>query len=216
MEVLPASRTTNLPPLQSPMANQQISHYLCPKLVVPRGVEFVIAVQDVLSRKRQELDFEIVDLAGNSLCRVLVCERERDGANCGIQMQYINKEPLAFIRTGMLYDASTGLPEICRADGHIHCRVILDQSVPPMGKYALQSMDGEPLMFFQGDFQSRAINGIAPNGIIVSTSQRCTLELANAPHYAKYYKMRIAPAGDIALLLCGMLAIDKIETRSYT
>jgi hypothetical protein len=183
-------------------------------LVVPHGVELIFAIREVLTRKRQKLDFDVMDLAGNPVCRVLAREKHIDGANCGLHVQYINGEPLAFIRTAMLHDGSEALPEICRADGQVYCRLVLDNGSPLMGKYALQNVDGEQIMFFQGDFLTRAINGIAPSGIVVSSSQRCNLDLAYVPKGQTYFKVRIAPAGDIGLLLCGMLAVDKVERRA--
>lgn len=195
--------------------NEHGLSHLCPKLVVPHGVEFVFAVREVLTRQRQMLDFDIVDLAGNPVCRVLAREQHAEGANCGLQVQYINNERLAFVRTNMLYEIPEGLPEICRADGQVYCRLVRDQAAL-MGKYTLQTLDGEQLMVFQGDFHTRAINAITPGGVVVSSSQRCMLDVANVPKGSTYYKVRVAQGGDIGLLLCGMLAVDKAEGRPMT
>lgn len=195
--------------------SQQVLSQFCPKLIVPPSVEFVFAVRDVLTRHRQMLDFDVVDLGGNAVCRVVVSEQHAEEANCGLQVQYINREAFAFVRTNMLYDSrvALALPEICFADGRVYCRVVRAQGGGPfLGKYALErSSDGESLIFFDGNFLTREINGVSPSGAIMSSSTR-SLDVAKASQ--RHYTVRVAPGNDIGLLLCGMLAVSKVEGSS--
>jgi len=83
-----------------------------------------------------------------------------------------------------------------------------------MTKYALQNRSGERLVTFTGNFREKAINGIAPSGKNVCYTRRCTIDVDNVPP-GPYYEVRVQPYVDAGLVLCGLLAIDKIEGSAY-
>lgn len=195
-------------------SGQQATGHLCPMLVVPHGMEFVFAAQEVLTGERQQLTFGIFDLAGHPLCHVLVCE-SAEGPKCGLEVQFNTGEPLAFIRTQDLYQEPAGSVEICRAEGETFCYIVRERRDAATCRYVLQGTDGEHLMHFQGDFQEKAINGITPSGMLVSSSRRCTLDLpkGDTPKASRglHYEVRVAPYADAGLQLCALLAIEKAE-----
>lgn len=179
---------------------------LCPDLVVPSGMELVFAVREVLNKERQKLSFSIVDLQGQALSHVIVNEC---GQDCVIQLQMLDQRPLAMVRTKQVHECSGGLPEICRPSGEVFCSVTKIEPVPG-GRYVLRGMSGQRLLAFNGDFREKAINVVNSSGRLVSDTERCIVHFDNAPHY----QVRVAPGVDAGLVLCGLLAIDKLEGGS--
>jgi hypothetical protein len=183
---------------------------LCPCLVVPQGMEFVFAVREAISKERQKpFSFNIVDLAGNPLCHAIVSEQASE--RCGIYLEFLDKEAIAHVNTAPIYDRLGGMPEICcPGSGHnVFCHIARCNR-GSMTKYVLQSSSGECLVTFTGNFKEKAINGIAPSGMNLCYTRRCTINVDNAPQ-ASYYEVRVRPSFDAGLLLCGLLAIDKLE-----
>jgi len=182
--------------------------YLCTRFVVPHGMMFVFAVREVLNQGRQQLSFSIVDISGHPLCHAIV--NEVNTKRCGIALQFLTKEPLAYIRTNMLHDQAGGLPVICDADEEPFCELMRDQRFGSARRYLLQDCSGEKLMAFHGNFREKAVNGVAPSGELMCVTRRCTIDADNAPH-VPYYEVRVSAHVDVGMLLCGLLAIDKVE-----
>merc|ERR1711920_575003 len=194
------------PPQALPL---QHGHVLCPCLVVPEGMELIFAVREMLNRARQHTSFGVVDLEGAPLCHVIVNEV---GPQCGIQMQLLEKTPLAWIRTGPLHDQPRGLPDIRSPTGQVFCTV---EPCEPAGSargnirgYELYDTVGRPIYSLRGDFQEKAMNVLDQQGRLVCTTERCVLSFDTSPHY----KVRVGPCVDAGLVLCALLALDKLET----
>eukprot|EP00913_Durusdinium_trenchii_P032809 g30714.t1 len=170
---------------------------LCPCLVVPDGMEFVFAVREVLTVLRQELSFSVVDLEGSPLSHIIVNESGL-GPQCGIFLQMLDQEPLASIRTDMLHGWPTSLPQICLASGEVFC------TMERRGQeYVLRDNNNEMLLKLEGNFKEKAVKVISGSGQLVAVSER----LDGGEHY----QVRVAPRTDAGLVLCSLLAVDKIE-----
>jgi hypothetical protein len=187
---------------------------LCPMLVVPQGMEFVFAVKEIISTGRQKpISFNIVDLAGNPLCHAIVSEQTSE--RCGIYLEFLDKEPLAHVNTAPVHERQGGMPDICRpgSGNDVFCSLVRCPG-GSMTKYVLRNKLGECLVTFTGNFREKAINGIAPSGMNLCYTRRCTLNVDNAPQ-GPYYEVRVRPSFDAGLLLCGLLAIDKVEGSAF-
>lgn len=176
---------------------------LCPCLVVPEGMELVFAVRDLLIKERQQISFSVVDTGGTPLSHVIVNEA---GPQCGIVIQMLDKTPLAWVRTKMVHERRGGLPEICWPSGEVFCSVVREEAVPT-SRYMLRDTSGQRLLTFHGDFREKAVNVLSPGGRLVCDTERCDLDFDGSPHY----QVRVAPNMDAGLVLCGLLAIDKLE-----
>mmetsp|Transcript_5654 Transcript_5654/g.15242 ORF Transcript_5654/g.15242 Transcript_5654/m.15242 type:complete len:520 (-) Transcript_5654:104-1663(-) len=191
-------------PGSSPRDKQQGSQEeLCPCLVVPAGMELVFAVRELLVRDRQQISFSIVDLQGQPLAHVIV--NESSGQQCGIYMQMLDQTPLAWVRTKKVHEGA-GMPEICWPSGEVFATVEKDEPVP-CGRYILRAPSGQRLYTFHGDFREKAVNVVSPCGRLVCDTERCVVDFDGSPHY----QVRVAPCIDAGLVLCGLLAIDKLE-----
>mmetsp|Transcript_35974 Transcript_35974/g.99124 ORF Transcript_35974/g.99124 Transcript_35974/m.99124 type:complete len:385 (+) Transcript_35974:35-1189(+) len=177
----------------------------CPTLVVPQGLEFVAVVLDVLTKGRQQVSFCGVDLNKSPLFHVCVDERSST-ERCGICMQLTSGEPFGYILTGSLHDAPDG-------DGSaLICQPSLELfgSLPNDGNRTLLDLAGEQVLTFKGNFAEKMINGIAPSGALVCATRPCTIDAGEEPHIP-VYEVRVAPCVDAGLILCGLLALAKVE-----
>jgi len=190
-----------------PSARKPGERALCPCLVVPDGMELVFAVRDLLTRKRQQVSFSVVDLEGTPLSHVIVNEV---GPQCGIHLQMLDRTPLAWVRTEAVHERG-GLPEICFPSGEVFCTVAREDAVLT-GRYTLRGTAGQLLYTFHGDFREKALNVVSSSGRLVCDTERCELGYDSSPHY----QVRIAPFMDAGLILCGLLAVEKLEGSMAT
>jgi len=75
--------------------------------------------------------------------------------------------------------------------------------------YELRDAVGRRLFSLQGDFAEKAVNVLGAGGQPVCTTERCLLPLNHRSHY----QVRIAPGTDAGLVLCGLLALDKLASH---
>lgn len=176
---------------------QQQPVLLCPSLVVPQGMDLVFAIRSALSQQRQELDFNILDLQGAPLCRVVVAERgERKAPCCGIFLQTLTRMPLAVVNTEQLY-AGSGPPSICRPNGSLFGVLKHNGSAG----YSLKHTSGRRLLEFTGDFRRKSATAVDSSGLRV-----CVTEPND-----QGYQIRIGPRVDAGMVISCLLAIDKLE-----
>ncbi|CAJ1399789.1 unnamed protein product [Effrenium voratum] len=173
--------------------------------VVPPGMEFVFAVREVLCGSRQELSFSIVDLEGSPLSHVIVNE-SGSGPQCGLFLQMLDREPLASVRTDVLYAWPSGLPQICLPSGEVYCTVEKGWG----RQYLLRDVNNQKLLKLEGNFKESMVKIISMSGQLVALSERCTVNFDGGT----YYQVRVAPHTDAGLILCSLLAIDKIEGKA--
>jgi hypothetical protein len=182
---------------------------LCPSLVVPSGTEFVFAVQEVVTPERQEISFNIVDLKGTPLSRVILSE-SRSATQPKIMLQTMANAPLASVDTLEWHQGTTEPLSICRANGALFGRI---QKEPSSGRYVIRHRAGRKLLTFHGDFHEKAINVMSCiTGQLVGASEKCVVDFNSASHY----QVRVAPSTDAGLVICGLLAIDKLEGSRST
>jgi len=60
------------------------------------------------------------------------------------------------------------------------------------------------------DFRKKTVNVMTPGRQLVCTSEHCPVGFETGPHY----QVRVAPHTDAGLMLCGLLALDKLEGDS--
>jgi hypothetical protein len=181
--------------------------HLCPSLVVPSGMEFVFAVREDLTTTRQELNFNIVDLKGAPLSRIVVSEKgDVNAAGCGIFLQTLTRMPLAMVDMKAVHEKQSKSPFICRPNGEVFGQIKYDES----GKYLLKNKAGKGLLIFHGDFSEKAVNVMNTVGKLVCATERCVVDFDSSPHY----QVRIAPYVDAGLVICGLLCIDKLEPKN--
>jgi hypothetical protein len=182
---------------------------LCPSLVVPNGTEFVFAVQEVITTDRQDLSFNIVDLKGTPLSKVVLLE-SRSAAQPKILLQTMASAPLASVDTHEWHQRTREPIAICRANGALFGRI---QKEPSSGRYVIRHRAGRKLLTFHGDFHEKAVNVMSSiTGQLVGASEKCVVDFNSASHY----QVRVAPNTDAGLVICGLLAIDKLEGSRST
>ncbi|CAE8720107.1 unnamed protein product, partial [Polarella glacialis] len=214
---VPAASLASLPPSRQPSFIEggdrapvfdwtASGQSLCPSLVVPDGMEFVFAVREVLTSARKQLSFSVVDLSGQPLSHVIINEF---GSKCGIHLQMLDSTPLSWVRTSDLFDRPRGCPTICRASGEVFGTLVKEGSAQG-GTYFIRGKSGQRLLSFEGNFREKKVDVIDCSGQLVGACERCAMDFDASPHY----QVRVAPQTDAGLVLCGLLAIEKMQGES--
>jgi len=176
---------------------------------VPSGTEFVFAVQEAITPDRQELSFNIVDLKGTPLSKVVLSE-SRSTPTPKILVQTMNNAPLCSVDTCEWHQGTNEPISICRANGALFGRI---QKEPSSGRYVIRHRGGRKLLTFHGDFHEKAVNVMSSvTGQLVGASEKCVVDFNSASHY----QVRVAPNTDAGLVICGLLSIDKLEGSRST
>lgn len=204
-----SSRSAATPAAQPRAIQHEESHDLCPSMVVPSGTDFIFAVREVLARERQQMSFSIVDAEGRPLRPrpLFVSVRELEPP-CGISLQMDESSPLAWVHTEPLHLRRGGPPEIRRPDGQVFCTIVREEANEAgcsRPRYVLRGASGLRLCTISGDFREKAVNVADPLGRLVSATERRMID--GLP----YYQVRVGPRVDAGLVLCGLLAVDKME-----
>merc|ERR1719324_702151 len=130
-------------------------------------MEFVFMIREVISRDPQELVFNIVDLKGSPLSRVVVSERVGDKtACCGIFVQTLTRMQLAMVDTSQVH-AQMGMPAICRPSGELFGFLQQQES----GDYSLRTKHGQDILTFHGDFGNKTLNATSACGETVCVTE---------------------------------------------
>lgn len=181
---------------------------LCPRLVVPEDSEFVFAVPAVLGTSRQNLRFNVVNLEGQPLSYIVVKESEA-GPRCGIFLHMLDGELVACVRSDAMHSQRHRLPEICFPGGHTFCSIVKDQSTSD-GGYELLGRHGRKLLYMSGNSCEKSVRIESPMGQLVATSERRMTNLGDGWQHV----ICVAPQTDAGLILCSLLAMDKIQGSS--
>jgi len=200
--------------------------HLCPSLVVPPGMELLLRLREgIAPERRQSRAFDVVDLKGIPLCRVIADAIGPDGA--AIRLELLDGTPLALVcakgpscawstdllnsgSRSELSEAGAGclnVAEIFSPEGEVYAVLSRRDWVYGSYRYILRSTMGRRLLIFCGDFREKAVNVVNASGRLVSDTERCEVDFDNSP----YYQVRVAPNVDAGLVLCGLLAIDRLE-----
>jgi len=189
----------------APPANPRV---LCEELVVPEGWEIVFVLPEIITAQRQETSFDILSSQGEPISRVFVDER-RPGAECCMRVEQADGRPMGVVRTDAVHRGRGGMPQICRPDGSVFGTLSREDSART-SRYALRGDDGEIILVFKGDFRSRRVK------VLSASSGRekkvCVVEKARPVHDAgPRYQAKVWQGTDTSVVLCGLLAIDKVE-----
>ncbi|CAK0848496.1 unnamed protein product [Prorocentrum cordatum] len=180
---------------------------LCEELVVPEGWEIVFVLPEVITAQRQETSFDILSSQGEPISRVLVDER-RPGAECCMRVEQADGRPMGIVRTDAVHKGRGGMPQICRPDGSVFGTLSREDDSARTSRYALRGQDGRLLLVFKGDFRSRRVSVLSPS----SGQKVCVVERARPVHGAgPRYQAKVWQGTDTSVVLCGLLAIDKVE-----
>merc|ERR1719421_487568 len=116
--------------------------------------------------------------------------------------------PLAMVNTEAVHKSIHAVgdryPIVCRPNGETFGVLKQDDG----GKYYLKSKEGKKLLVFQGEFRQKAVNVMNTPGKLICSTERCVVDFDAAPHY----QVRVAPHVDAGLVICCLLAIDKLES----
>lgn len=181
---------------------------LCPKLMVPEDSEFVFVVPAVLGTSRQNLRFNVVNLEGQPLSDIIVKESEA-GPRCGIFLHMLDGELVACVRTDTMHSQRHRLPEICFPSGHTFCSIVKNQTTGD-GGYELLGKHGRKLLYMSGNSCEKFVRIGSPVGQLVATSERRMTNLGDGWQHV----ICVAPETDAGLILCSLLAMDKIQCSS--
>lgn len=210
---------------------------LCPELAVPPGSECILAVRAVVNRAPQELRFDIMDSTGN---RVLVAEVAAAGvwrsspaagrtllSGTGrsiIRLRSPDGEMIACaFQQGSEMEASKdgatmepGLEEnltfdIFRNENEPFACLKKDLNQKWSAQYVLISeATRTPMMLFYGSFNQHSVNVWGPpmrRELLAATEKR---RMEFDPDN-EYFVVRVAPEVDAGLVLCCVLALNKME-----
>lgn len=185
------------------------SRTLCPSLIVPAGMEFVFAMPCVLTNEMQEERFNVVDLRGRPLSQV-VCHESWSHNKNRIMLETVHNTKLAEVNTQKMYEhPDDEMPEVCKPEGDVFCSLVRDD-LPVSYQYILRHVNGQELLNFQGDFHQKVVTVTSSNGQVAAKTERCVANFDGVPHY----QVHVAPEVDAGLVLCGLIAIDKVKKCS--
>merc|ERR1719161_3129484 len=76
----------------------------------------------------------------------------------------------------------------------------------PEERYVLSSASGR--LHFWGALEDFALNVTDDRGVLLATTERCSVEFDTR---IEYFRLHVAPLADVGLILCGLLALGKLE-----
>jgi len=203
----------------------------CPELVVPSGRECVLLVPMVIMTSNvaaQSEEHQVADLRGNPVLRVSVSSGTRRSGSIGSVGGYSNSgkislmaagtgEVLAFCipRGGLegvdqpVHIQEGGEYAIYHASGELFGTiqgVCLPDWDAPEERYVLSAASGR--LHFWGALQDFALNVTDDQGVLLATTERCSVDFAAK---GEYFRLRVAPLADVGLILCGLLSLSRLE-----
>jgi len=206
----------------------------CPELVVPSGRECVLLVPLVTTASHVSVEeHQVADLRGNPVLRVHFSSGTRRSTVQSIgSMDRLSMAPgdagkitLMAAGTGEVLAYCMPRPGAPGADGKgkkssdefaIHHSsgelfgniqgVCLPDWEAPEERYVLSSASGR--LHFWGALEDFALNVTDDRGVLLATTERCSVEFDTR---IEYFRLRVAPLADVGLILCGLLALSKLE-----
>eukprot|EP00746_Dinoflagellata_sp_MGD_P166044 gnl/MRDRNA2_/MRDRNA2_95686_c0_seq1.p1 gnl/MRDRNA2_/MRDRNA2_95686_c0~~gnl/MRDRNA2_/MRDRNA2_95686_c0_seq1.p1 ORF type:complete len:482 (-),score=66.79 gnl/MRDRNA2_/MRDRNA2_95686_c0_seq1:2-1447(-) len=188
------------------------SDLFCPDLVVPEGSECVLMVPilprtilDVLGDNQNSV-FPVID-QGGSTC---LCIRFQSFAVAGEGLRVATPG----LRERIMLMASTGFRVLayCERHGlsfHVHRHdddLFARLSKDEKGVYSLVGRSG-PLLSYNGHISDCAVRVTNPEGRLLAYCEKGDLS---------HFKLRVGPLVDVGLVLCGLLALDRMETERFS
>eukprot|EP00746_Dinoflagellata_sp_MGD_P165612 gnl/MRDRNA2_/MRDRNA2_94988_c0_seq1.p1 gnl/MRDRNA2_/MRDRNA2_94988_c0~~gnl/MRDRNA2_/MRDRNA2_94988_c0_seq1.p1 ORF type:complete len:334 (+),score=61.69 gnl/MRDRNA2_/MRDRNA2_94988_c0_seq1:71-1072(+) len=165
---------------------------LTPMLVVPEGKLFLFRIPAVLHRGREKRSFDVLDCHNEAVCHVSVDELQPDQSASICLRTIVEDKLLAFVRTEQDEEQSC---QICTSDGTVFAKIISRH-----GRYIVQK-DKEILLICYGDFSNHHVRMLDSNNRKVAMTQ---------PD-AEGFTGSVMSGEDVGLVLCTLLAIEKLE-----
>jgi len=206
------------PPTRSTLGRSTIGGTaFCPELLVPQSCECVLVIP-----VGPAVDFSITDVSGN----VVLCARTstpntsanvdpRDPvasaqAKGALTLTTVNGHTLALVcpsdsTPGTVPSVSASEFNLIRNDGECYARLACMEE----GRYQLTTLGGVPLNFW-GSFVDHAVNVTEEGRGLLATTELCHVDFDPS---GEYYRLRVAPATDVGLVLCSLLAVDRLAGK---
>lgn len=168
----------------------------------------IICICDCISGERQQMSMNILDLRSREiLARAAIHEKGLMTPLPAIYLSSRENLPICHVRTSMLYEKpwSGNLPHICEPSGEVCCRLIMRSENASGRWYHLVDTSGQTMISFQGDFWGKAINLLDGSGCLVGATKPIMID--SVPHY----QARVSQHVDAGIVICGLLAINKVE-----
>lgn len=191
---------------------------LCPKLVVPRSTECILAVPTSHSLGGPLPDgetFDVSDFTGKPVLRISV--RRPDWSVADSQMPIISLRGLhsmerdappmllAYCKVGSETEQGFRCVNVYNAKDEFFAQLCRD---PVRQLYVLTSIRAGVKMVFGGDFQRHRTHVISPQGDHLADTAP---EAVGFDLKGSYYKLRVVAGVDTGMVLCGLLSVELME-----
>lgn len=187
---------------------------LCGKLVVPDNCECVLVVP-----MGHDTAFDITDVAGTTVLKADLGSGRRSSSHLqgyaghapgSLALTSAQGSVLALVcPTGKSMALSPEF-QLMRGSGEYFARLNRLESIGNSslrgGRYQLETLVGQKFHFL-GGFSDHAVNVTDDEGRLLATTERCT------PGFdpdGDYYRVRVGPVVDVGLVLCSLLAVDRL------
>lgn len=225
----PSSRPSGGTPMQSQRSSRGSargdSALLCPELVVPDGTECVLAVPVVSGPVMEAVSsFGVCDKKGKALLNVAVDVSPSSEAPAGHAFERImlmssksNGGHLAYCELLIPMNRSATASTRCmvfKQEGNLFARLdMIAKSTTPNGEYEhymLKGASGGWQLDFYGSLVDRTFNVTNDQSQLLATAEQSDFSFGRG---GQYYQLRVAPLADAGLILCALLALDRMVIR---
>lgn len=188
---------------------------LCPHLVVPDKKRLSCTVENVLRRKKQDLNFAIMNAHKCPVFQVVVSELSAMNKP-GIFLKNSNGSTLhGFISTQDLWSGSgSDRPtfEIYDAAGELHSTLRKNSSTEGVhGSYYELTREQRNFMRLSGDFLHNSFSVFLPRGPPTEHQPHGQVVATAQPTDLGVYTLRVHAHVDAAIIILSMLGVSKLE-----
>lgn len=169
----------------------------CPELMVPPNCECTLVIP-----VGPEMEFNITDVSGSVVLRVSTNMLSGGGGPGSLTLTTADSRTVALVRPA---GSTTPVTEfhLLRTSGELFGRLTCLEE----GRYQLTTHGGSPPMNFWGSFVDHAVNVTDEGRGLLATTELSHVEFDPA---GEYYRLRVAPLTDVGLILCSLLAVDRL------
>lgn len=213
----------------SPPPSAGLDVVFCLDLVVPQGCECILIIP---VKPIRDGPFQVTDINGNVvLCvtqRVLAPLSSRMVDSTGESMKDLHtlaKERitegsellrclvLSTVMGDVLAQCCAARPSMPSGSAEFHLMrassdyfATLNRTRSPQDQFTLETIHNKR-MHFWGSFEHHAVNITDHEGKLIATTENCNV---NFDESGMYYRLRVAPLTDVALVLCSLLCIEHL------
>lgn len=217
------------PPAEMGSAQMAPMRALCPELIVPRGSECILVVHYLPPGQRDQVEFDILDINGESVLKVEVVPTPQISSrhnpkqmgsqrsrNPTIKLKSLQPREttggfiFAYCRITTKDDDAGSKQQnvyIYKEDDELYAHLMKDEM---RKRYVLTSGHHGLQLLFEGNFEEHVVN------VTNEAGERVAATEPRVMHFdpTKYYKLRVAANADVGLVLCGLLMINQMEFKS--